>query len=73
MEEIAEGLKWFALIWAAISMLKFLLSLKGITFSLCERCITFWAVLLFTVNPFIAAISSFFYHIWDSKFNTIKL
>jgi len=66
---IIEALKWMALSWVIVSWISFLFE-KFIEpkyfFLLCLKCITFWTTLIFTQDPFIAAIASLIAYLFDS-------
>lgn len=40
---------------------------------MCLKCISFWSVLLFTMDPFAAATTALMAFIFDNNLNKIKL
>lgn len=80
MEEILEGIKWFALFWAAYSIITEVYNWLRYYYpilpenNICGKCLSFWSVTAITLNPFIGAISAFLYFTYENYFKIdIKL
>lgn len=77
MEVLIEGIKWFTMFWVANSIVSEIYNWISFYYPLpqnniCSKCLCFWIVTAITFNPFIGAIASFCYYLYD-KNNIIKL
>lgn len=82
---ITDGIVYSATIWAALSLFKAasnkvlrwfkkkdsIQSLLG--GYMCQKCITFWLVLVITFNPFTASVAALAAALIDIHFNNAKI
>lgn len=73
--EILEGIKWGLLLWVIFSQAEWVINKwdrNRREFNPCKKCITFFSILIITLNPFTAATSAFIMW-WIEKNNVVQL
>lgn len=82
---ITDGIVFAALIWVSLSLFKVAANKVFKWFKkkysiesllggyLCQKCITFWLVLLITWNPFTASVAALVAALIDVHFNNAKI
>jgi hypothetical protein len=73
---IGIGIGYMALVWVMLNFLELITKKLKININsrwTCHKCLSFWITLIFTLDPFTAAIASISAYIFENKLKNILL